>query len=328
MSRFLFCTTDTSGFREDVLDYSFNYQNSGFLDLAPDYYGLQSWDEFTPVFSNYDLVWLHLNPRVMHPAWYEYAKLIRYKAPDTKIIISHEYFEKYHIESIPFFLTDCLGYADYIQVNTRVAYHIFAPRFEDKVLLTNLSIPIREPEGGFPEPIPWEDKDGVVLIEHTVPTPLVQSFEILRDTGLNATLISSNPTHEASWWNHYVQAYDIQAETYGRLSPEEYMNKLNGARVGLEYGYTGICRFAYECAKVNTPVVGHNRLEYRNKLYPKLTALNTKSAVTKLLRVHNEESYAKDLNSYANKVMNTYWSEESVQKRVNGTLRKMKIRST
>ena len=328
MSNLLFCTTDAHGFREDCLDYSFNYQNSGFLDLKPDYYGLQSWNEFYPTFSDYDLIWLHLNPRVMHPPWYDYAELIRQVAPDTKIIISHEYLEKYYSEDIPYFLIKCFSYVDFIQMNSKTAYSLFSPIIgREKSLYTNLSVPIRIPETGWGEPLSYEEKEGVVLIEHSVFTPLVKSFEIIRDSGLKAILISSNPSHNKSWWGSYVDSYNIDAEVYGRLLVPAFYNKINSARVALDYGYTGISRFSYECAKHNTPVIGHNRLEFRNKLYPKLTALNDKSALTKLKRVYNDEKYWKHLNSYADNIVNTYWSDEEVNKRVKRMLRRVGVKN-
>ena len=325
MSKLLFCTTDADGFREDIYDISFNYQLNGFLALKPDCYGLQSWEEFIPLFEGYDLIWVHLNPREMVPYWYDYPRLIKSKAPDVPMIISHEYLLKYYNESLPFMIKSAFEEGDYLQCNNELAKNLFEDLVDVPMLYLHAGQPIIDEATQWLEPLPWSLRGGVVMIEHSVFTPLVESFEMIQKAGLSATLMTSNHTHDASFWYPYVEAYNIEARCYGRLPYNEYLNKIRECRVGLEYGYVGISRFSYECAKEGVPVVGSNTYEIRNMLYPKLTVSSVKEGAKVLKRIHNRKLEPKDLNRPAQKLIADYWNMEACIGRVKEALEKIGV---
>lgn len=313
-AKLLFCTTDSHGFEPKYTNTrSFNYQNSGYIKLAPDIYGLQSWHEFRPRFDAYDFIWLHLDPRIMQPAWYDFPRLIKQEAPNTKLMVSHEYWEKYCNEDLPFIIKSAMKYADYIQVNSKDALHTLENQLEPPLIYCHSAVPV---VADFMDPVPWEERDGIIMLEHTVYTPLVKAFEIIKETGLKAICVSSNPTHPAEFWDHYFEAFGIEGKGYGRVKYDQYMDILRHCRVGLDYGYTGICRFAYEAALVDVPVVGHDRLEYRNILYPDLTAYSIDGGAYLLRKVHDNQEYSKTLNRYAGRLIHEYFTDGAAHNRV------------
>jgi len=318
-AKLLFCTTDSKGFEPHYSNTRvFNYQNSAYMGLAPDTYGLQSWFDFRPRFNAYDFIWLHLDPRIMSPDWYAFPRLIKQEAPNVKLLVSHEYWEKYCDEELPFVVKNAMKYADYIQVNSQDALHALEGQLEPPLLYCHPTVPL---VADFMDPVPWEERDGVAMLEHTVYTPLVKAFEIIKESGLKAVCISSNPTHPAEFWDHYFEAFGVEGKGYGRLKYNQYTDILRHCRVGLDYGYTGICRFAYESALVNVPVVGHNRLEYRNILYPDLTAYSIDGGAYLLRKAHDNEEYSKTLNTYAGRLIHEYFTDEAAHKRVAKMLR-------
>lgn len=289
------------------------------MKLAPDTYGLQSWYEFRPRFNAYNFIWLHLDPRIMQPAWYDFPRLIKQEAPNVKLLVSHEYWEKYCNEEMPFIIKNAMKYADYIQVNSRDAYEMLKEQNIGPVLFyCHPTIPV---DADFQDPVSWEERTGVAMIEHTVYTPLVEAFEMIKLSGLNPVCISSNPIHSAEFWDHYFEAFGLEGKGYGRLKYPEYTDILRHCRVGLDYGYTGICRFSYEAALVNVPVVGHNRLEFRNILYPELTVSSINEGARLLRRCHDDEAYSKHLNTYAGELVSGYFSAEAAHKRIVKLLR-------
>lgn len=319
MSKLLFCTTDAKDFVEDCYNPSFNYQNNGFLALKPDYYGLQSWEEFVPLFDQYDLIWLHLNPRKMLPYWYDFPRLIKFKAPDVPMIISHEYLLKYYNEPLPFMIKRALEYGDYLQCNNKIAKELFEELVDVPMLYLHAGQPVSDTTEWL-EPLPWSLREGVVLIEHSVFTPLVESFEMIQRAGLSATLMTANHVHDASFWDHYVDAYGVDARCYGRLPHREYLDRIRECRVGLEYGYVGVSRFSFECAREGVPVIGSNIYEYRTMLYPKLTVSSVKEGARVLKRIHNRKWEPKDLNKPAQKLIAEYWNMETCINRVKEAL--------
>src|SRR4030042_370673 len=92
MPKILYCETDMEKYRKGEADIMSNFQLSGLMRLTPDILGLKSWEEYKDIdFTQYDLIWMHLNPRVMNPVWYDYPKLIRERAPDSILVGTHEY---------------------------------------------------------------------------------------------------------------------------------------------------------------------------------------------------------------------------------------------
>lgn len=325
MSKYLFCSTDLEGFREDCLDDSLNYQNSAFMDIKPDIYGLKDWFEFKPDFSKYKMIYLHLNPRVMNPEWYAFPRLIRSMCPKANIMVSHEYWEKYCSEPMPYTIKNAMTYASYILVNSKAAYNVLIQNVGSKpIIYAHLCQPTRD-EVGWLDPLPWKDRKGVVLIEHSVETNLVKPLEIIRDAGLKAILITSNPSHNKRWWESYVDAYNLDADYYARLSFSDYIDVIRHAKAGIDLGYAGICRFSYECAKVHVPVLGHSKLEYCNIIYPELTINKSVDAVSLLKKVHNVESFSIALNRYSDILLREYWSKEACNNRLMKLLRELGV---
>jgi hypothetical protein len=312
----LLASNDFAGYSTGKFQETLYFQFSGLIKDVPDFYGLQSWDEKHLIpWDNYKLVWLHLNPRIMYPFWYNFPKLIREEIGDITMIISHEYFEKYYDKPMEYQVRDCLRYADYIHVNSRMGRDIVEENTDTPTLYISISQPIPDFAFDFPESLSFEDKSGIVTLDNTVDTNYIPLFETLRMADIPVTILTANPSKDTDWCANLVEAYGLTAEVYSRLPWTEYIEKLNGARVAVAMGYNGICRFAYECAKVHTPVVGHNRLEFRNILYPEITTTNSIIAGAKIINIYTDKGQWKYLNRYSDTIVQNYWNEESVDKR-------------
>ena len=145
------------------------------------------------------------------PYWYEYPRLIRNRAPDVTIVISHEYLMKYYNEPLPNDIKRAFEYGDYLKCSNKIAKDMFEQLVDIPVLYYHIGQPIADETTKWLDPLPWTERNGVVMLEHSVFTPLVQSFEMIRDSGLSATLMTANHTHDASHWYPYVESYDIDA---------------------------------------------------------------------------------------------------------------------
>jgi len=103
---------------------------------------------------------------------------------------------------------------------------------------------------------------GNIEIPHT---------QIGKEVGVSMTVIDAEPFTDGGRLKALAEAINVDAECYGRLDWTDFMDKIRECRVAIELDYVGICRVAYECAKVNVPMVGTNLAEYRNILFPDLT---------------------------------------------------------
>jgi hypothetical protein len=302
------------------------YQVSALIEDKPDVFGLDSWNEYKDVvnWDSYDLVWVHLNPRIMEPAWFDYPSLIRKKIGKTPMIVSHEYFEKYYNEKMEWQVELALLNADYISVNTRVAKDIIENSIFRPVIYTSISQPMPDYMAEFPKPLSFMDKYGVVVVDHSVnPEDYDRLFETLSMIKFPITMLTSNHTKDESWCDEYMEKYGIKIKVYPRMEHSKYLDKLNEARVALELGYVGISRMAYECAKVHTPVVGHDKLEFRNILYPVQTTDDPLRAVQLIHQLHTDETYWLEVCDYADNLLYNFWSKDEVNKRYQKLLRKI-----
>jgi hypothetical protein len=257
----------------------------------------------------------------MIPSWYSFPRLIRDRVGSTTIIISHEYFEKYYDTPMEFLVRNCLTYADYVHVNSWMARDILQDEFN--VLYNNISQPIPDSVHQFPESFPFEEKEGIVTLDNSVNTEYVPLFETLRQSDLPVRILTANHTKKSDWCDNLVDVYGIDATVYERLPWVDYINMINKSRVAVAMGYNGICRFAYESANVHTPVVGHNRLEFRNILYPSSTVDNSMEGGEYIKQIYNMENEWKSLNTYADIIVKDYWSIETVNQRLEKLLKKV-----
>lgn len=321
MSNILFADTDTHGFfTTGVYERSKNYQVSSLLRLKPDQFGLQAWGHYKDKvdFDKYNLIWLHLNPRVMAPPWFLFPALIKRKAPDTTLIISHEFFEKYYYKPIPYILKKYFRRADYIHVNTVVAKEIIEDSDMDvPVLYVHIGQP-RVDETPWPRPLPWSEREGIFTIKHSNPeSTMIRKFEIGKMAGLPMTVINSEPHTDGSRLQALADAIGVDAKCYGRLDWTEYIDKLRRCRVAIDLGYVGISRISYEAAKVRVPVVGSWLLEFRNNLYPKLgyEPDDVEGMAGRVREIH-DQSTAQSLNRTSCKMIREYWSQEVCRNRL------------
>jgi hypothetical protein len=340
MPKILFCETDMSGFREKEADILSNFQLTGLMRNLPDILGLKSWEEYKNMdFSNYDLIWIHLNPRVMYPAWYDYPKLIRDRAPNTIIVASHEYDPVFFQQDygfidettlrgeISYVLKRAFSYLDYWVSDSKFAWEILSKMLDIPVLYAHISQPQLE-ERGWLNPLPWNEREGIVTISHSIILPLNRKFHVMKDTQLPSTIITTNKVDKPAsllrddalsvLGNSSVRCYDT-------LPWFEYLDIIRHARVAFDMDYTGICRFSYECAKLGVPVVGSSLMEYRTMLYPELTVSKYEDYVITIKRIYNDELETQRLNSYANTIIREYWSTKAVEQRTKRLLEKMGV---
>lgn len=319
MSDILFCSTDLNGFQMDVWDHAMSLQLSSLLRLRPDTFGLQAWYEYKDKidWDKYKLIWIHLNPRIMNPAWHSFTKKIRHRAPNAIIGIKHEWFERFYYTGLSNFEKKAFESGDFIQVNTKIAYDLLKDKLNTKVILKRIGQP-RVDEMIPPEQIPWEEREGIFFLEHSVPIiPNIRKFEYCRELGLPVKIVSTMPVKGAKdRLEQMADNYGVDAEIYNRLPWEEFMKLMGSCRVAIDFEYYGICRMAYEAALMGVPVVGTTNGDYRTILYPNLTVPEEYSPETTALirQVYNTEEIP--LNMYALKIAREYWSQEACQERL------------
>lgn len=320
MSDILFCDTDSAGFTSNLYERSKNYQASALISLIPDQLGLRDWSEHSPKvdFSKYKLIWLQLNPTTMFPPWYIFPAIIKRIVPDTTMIIEHEYWEKYYRAEMPHIIKKYLKRGDYLSVNSGMGREAVERNFDNPILYYHIGQPVVD-EMFYHKPLPWKERNGIFVVNHTNPESLmVGKFEVGAATGLPMTVVNSEPFSDGSRLQALADAIGANATCFGRVNWSTYMDMMRRCRVALEMEYIGICRMAYECAKVSVPVVGTNLAEYRNNLYPKLTCEDDdfEGMVEKVLEVHNSIPPPTPLNRWSKKMIREYWSKETCHKRL------------
>lgn len=271
MSDILFCDTDHEGFHTGFYEASKHYQVSALTKIKPDALGLKSWEVLKDQvdFSKYKLIWMHLNPRIMYPPWYLFPRYIKKKAPDAVLILKHEWWEKYYDEPMPYILKKYFGYADYIGVNTIMGKEVAEKNIDVPVVYHHIGEP--RVNTSWPPSLPWSKRGSIFVMRHTSRDSMIRKFEIGKEVGVSMTVIDAEPFTDGGRLKALAEAINVDAECYGRLDWTDFMDKIRECRVAIELDYVGICRVAYECAKVNVPMVGTNLAEYRNILFPDLT---------------------------------------------------------
>lgn len=326
MSDILLCTTDGHGFTTEQWHFTQDYQVSSLVALKPDTLGLQAWEQYQNMdFSKYKLIWLHLNPRMMNPPWYLFPSLIKKRAPNTTLIIKHEWWEKYYSkqwwekaysESMMEIMKKPLRRADYFHTNTQIGKEILEENFNVPVLYYHLGQP-RADYYKYPKSVPWEKREGILAIQHTSRDSMIRKFEIGKITGLPIVAINSVPDTDGTRLASLAEAVGADTTCYGRLSWEDFIRVVSECKVAIELDYVGICRLAYECAKVKVPIIGTNLAEYRNILYPSLTTEpgDVEGIAEKVLELYNGPE-PKQLNRKAYDKMRRYWSKEACHRRL------------
>lgn len=329
MSDILFCETDmdkffTGGTASDMRDY----QLSALFRLGPDVLGLRVWDQWKDVidFSKYKLIWIHLDPRIMIPAWHDFPALIKRKAPNAILVGTHEYNpmlfkgqppfveEKYFQPNLPHVIKRAIEVFDYWVVPDAPSVRALSKMVETPILYYHIGNP--QPDKKWYKPLDWNRRKGLVFISHSINLPMVRKFEIAKKADLPVIAISTNPLDEtAASLQHLADAVGVKARCYDRLPWDKYLQTIRRARVGLEIDYIGICRFSYECSKLNIPVVGNELAEYRKLLFPELTFSDPDDMAGTLKALHDGPE-PKHLNSYASNFISTYWNEEACDRRM------------
>jgi len=319
MSDILFCSTDLTGVPEVLWDHAKSFQFSSLLRLEPDLFGLQSWYEHHDKidWDKYKLIWIHLNPRVMNPAWHSFTKKIRNKAPNAIIGVKYEWFEMFYYRDMPYLVKRAFESGDFIHVNTQIAYDLLQDKLNIKIIHKKIGQP-RVDEMIPPEQIPWEEREGIFFLEHSVPIiPNIRKFEYCNELGLPVKIISTMPVIEAKGrLEQMANTYGVEAEVYNRLPWEDYMSLMGSCKVAIIFEYYGICRMAYEAAFMGVPVVGTKNSDYRTVLYPELTVPEKYlPSTTELIRqvYHTEQ---KPLNKFALDTAREYWSQEACKARL------------
>jgi hypothetical protein len=326
-------------FRVGTIEILSNFQLSGFMRFVPDILGLRSWEQYKDMdFSKYDLIWIHMNPRIMTPAWYDYPKLIRARAPKAILVGSHEYEPQFYQQDGPFIdLSVCrmhippvikkgFDYLDYWVSSNKPSWEFLKDYLTIPVLYAHISEPKVEEEEWLP-PLPWEDRNGVFTISHSVVLPMTRKFGIIKDVELSSSIISTNKIDKTlKHLEEMAMAFQISnIKCYETLPWLEYTDVYRHNKVAFDIDYIGVCRMAHEGAKLGVPTVGTNLMEYRTMLYPELTVNTPEEMVEKILEVHADGDKAKHLNNYANMIIREYWSKEAVETRTKKLLSKMGV---
>jgi len=317
MSDILFCTTDGWEFQEGIYDFTKNYQVSSLLRLKPDILGLHVWKKYQDMdFSKYKLIWLHLNPRVMDPAWFQYPRFLRKKAPDAILFLKHEWWEKYYGEPMAHLLKRYFSYADYVGTNTKLGKEILERNLTLPIIYHHIGQP-RIDEMDWPDPLPWEEREGIFVMRHTSRDSMVRKFEVGAETKISMTAIDAEPFTDGRQLKGLADAIGARAECYGRLEWTDFMDKIRRCRVALELDYVGISRVAYECAKVGVPMIGTNLAEYRNIIYPELgfEPEDMDGMMEKVVELHDGPE-PKELNRFITRFIGSYWSQEACRERL------------
>jgi len=325
MSDILFCNTDGWEFRRDCLDLTKNYQCSAILRLKPDIMGLRGWDNFRHIdLSKYGLIYVHLNPAMVWPPWFSFPRLIRKRAPDSIMVVSHEYPDKYFQknspylpdETIPPLINQYFKYGDYFVTPSRSSYKIWSDHLDIPVIHAHIGQPIVD-ESEWPRPLSWKSRRGIFVMEHTIQTPIVRKFEVVKNCGYSMTAITACPIRTGENLKTLADAVGVRyVRCFSRLPWKDYMNEIRKCRLALELDYVGIHRMAYECAKVGVPVVGTEYEEYRKILYPDLTINSTTEAIAMIESIYEDEGIAVCLNRTAGEVIREYWSQDACRERL------------
>jgi len=315
----LFCTTDGREFSRGKYDLSKNYQSSALLRLRPDVLGLAGWNRYKDMdFKQYKLIWLHLNPQLLFPPWYVFPRLLKKASPDSILLLKHEYWERYYDKPMEHILKRYFNQADYIVTNTKIGRDVVEDNLSPPVLYAHIGQPTID-EMPWSSPLSWDERNGVFVLRHTTRDSMIGKLEIGKRTGLHVHLVDSVPPPYGNidQLKHLADTIGVKATVYGRLDWSDYINVLRRCRVALDTDYVGVCRMAYEAARVSVPVVGTNLAEYRNILYPTLTYRPTdlSGMSEKIMEIH-EGSEPKSLNNYASTLIREYWSHKSCKKRL------------
>lgn len=341
MSSILFCETDMDGFREKESDIFSNFQLSGLMRKNPDIFGLRSWDKYSDgiEFNKYKIIWIHCNPRVMKPFWYDYPRLIRNKAEKPTIVIDHEYDPYFYQRNVGFVdETTCYpkidfeikrGFigADYYYVSLSSSFKYMPQILGFPVIYSRIGEPHVE-EKLFLEPIEYDNRDGIVTLSHSVVLPMSRRFDIIKKLGLPATIISTNKNDlPASKLREYGEFYGLKDVTYLDTLPwEKYLEVVRQHKIAFDIDYIGMCRFAYECGKMNVPIVSLKFMEIANILYPELIVKNSESMVKMIKNVYNNKSYHDKLNKYSSYLFKNYFSRIATEQRTKRFLEKIGVR--
>jgi len=321
MSDILFCHTDGNQFFPDTCDISKNYQCSGILRLSPDILGLGGLYDHDIDWEKYKLIYCHLNPTITWPPWYEFPKILKRLAPQAILIVAHEYLDKYTRknnslypdEKLTFEIKRGLERADYLVAGTKSSYDTMSELLNIQVIYVNIGQPMVD-ELEWSDPKPWDERDGVFILDHTIWTPMIRKMEAAKISGLPVKIVTANVVSVEKDLKQLGDAYRVDGEFHGRLEWKDYMEILSSCRVAVEMDYCGISRMAYEAAKVNIPVVGTRDAWYRFLLYPELTIRTSREAGNLLRKIHDGPE-PKSLNSYSRMLIDEYWSQDAVGNR-------------
>jgi len=323
-SKILYCHTDGAEFVENQYDIARIYQESALFRTKPDILGLRAWDEHKDKidFSQYELVWIHLNPTELSVPWYMFISFLRKRCPNAILIGKHEWWEKYYQEEMPEVLIRYMNKCDYIHVNTGMGKQTVETYLSPPPLYYHIGNPMPR-EYKYPTPLPWDERDGIVTIMHSSHDPMIRKMEMAKRTGLPLTVINSEPFSDGRL-GMLADAVGGDITFHERLEWDEYLDVISRHKIAFDFDYRGICRFAYEAAKVKVPVVGSDLCEYRNLLYPDLTigpfidqpwSILGPQMVQKIQEIHDGPD-PKHLNSYAYQIVRRHWSKKACKARL------------
>lgn len=326
-------------FRTNEPDWLSNFQLSGLMRLNPDILGLRSWEQYKNMdFTKYKMIWIHFNPRVMDPPWYEYTKLIKDRAPNAVIVGTHEYDcaffqgsgafidETNCISKLPYIIKKAFEHLDYYVCENKISWEYMREHLDVPVLYAHIAEPHVKEVTWLPK-LPWAQRSGVFTLSHSVILPLARKFAIMKDLKMKSSIVSTNkadrPVRQLQEMAMAFQAPNVLC--YDTLPWLQYLDVVRNSKVSFDIDYIGISRMSYECAMLGVPTVGTKNMEYRNILYPELTVKTPEEMVEKVLEVYNDEKKAERLNRYADMIIREYLSEEAVHVRTIKLLKKMGV---
>lgn len=296
--RILFCSTEWKGWKAQG-ERHIGWQLEQLEQHNTNTFGLQSWLDKTFPFETmipwdiFDVVWLHLSPRPMFPAWHSFPSLIRRilnkRKAKAKIVITHEYADLHVSERPPMQIVRAFNKADYLFQYTKTAFKAWQKWLKIPVIYDYISNPLCDVKKPFPKPLSSEERKGLVFIRHSNITPMQRKFLIAKKAKIPAIAIDAKPFSDGSELRQIADAVGCRAKCYGRMEWEEYIDVLNQCKIGLEYDYVGINRFSYECAMLGIPVIGTENAELRRFLFPALSMDDIKKAVN-TVRMFNANS--------------------------------------
>jgi hypothetical protein len=273
----------------------------------------------------------------MEPAWYEYPKLLRKRAPKAILVGTHDYLpiffgsngpfvdESNSVDRMPYILKKAFEYLDYFMVCDKPSWDYMKEKLNIPVLYAHITEP-QLWETPPPTPISWEKRNGIFTINHSNFLPINRKISIIKDTNLSATIISTNRVErDAENLKLMALAFKTKVNCLDALPFNDYIKFVNTQRVAFDIDYIGICRMAYEGAMLGVPTVGTKLMEYRTMLYPELTVKTPEEMVEKILSIYNDEAKTKGLNAYAGTIIREYLSEKAVHERTVKLMSKMGV---